>query len=87
MSHHTKKTLEALFAHPISSNIDYGDVVHALSSVGVEVEEKTANKVALTKDGHTVTIHRPHQHALPKDEVATIRGFLTDCGISPEKAA
>jgi hypothetical protein len=38
-------------------------------------------------DGRSVIIHRPHQHTLPKDEVATIRGFLIDCGITPENVA
>lgn len=87
MSHHNQKTIEAIFAHPLSSNIDFKDVMHALTAIGVEVEEKAANKVALSKDGRTAVIHRPHQHTLPKDEVATIRSFLVDCGISPEKAA
>lgn len=87
MSHHNQKILEAIFAHPISSNIDFKDVEHALTAVGVTVEEKSANKVSLTMDDHSITIHRPHQHNLPKDEVATIRGFLVDCGITPEKAA
>lgn len=87
MSHHNQKILEAIFAHPVSANIDFKEVEHALASVGVTIEEKAANKVSLSMDGRSITIHRPHQHTLPKDEVATIRGFLIDCGISPEKAA
>jgi hypothetical protein len=58
-----------------------------LAAVGVDIEEKSDNKVSLSKDGRSVMIHRPHQHTLPKDEVATIRSFLVDCGITPEKAA
>ncbi len=87
MSHHHKKVLESIFAHPISSNIDFKDMESALSSVGVVIEEKAANKVSLSMEGRSVIIHRPHQHALPKDEVAAIRGFLIDCGITPDKAA
>ena len=87
MSHHNQKTIEAIFAHPLSSNIDFKDVTHALLAMGFDVEERAANKVALSKDGRSVVIHRPHQHSLPKDEVAAIRSFLVDCGISPEKAA
>ena len=87
MSHHNKKVLEAIFAHPISSNIDFKDMENAVASLGVEFEEKAANKVSLSMDGRSVIIHRPHQHTLPKDEVATIRGFLIDCGISPENIA
>lgn len=87
MSHHNKKILEAIFAHPISSNIDFKDMEKAISSVGVSIEEKAANKVSLSMDGRSVVIHRPHQHTLPKDEVAVIRAFLIDCGITPEGAA
>ena len=87
MSHRNRKVLESIFAHPISSNIDFKDMSHALISVGVEITEKAANKISLTLAGRTVIIHRPHQHTMPKDEVATIRGFLVDCGITPEKAA
>lgn len=87
MSHHNQKILEAIFAHPVSANIDFKDMEHALASVGVAIEEKAANKVQLSMGGRSVIIHRPHQHTIPKDEVATIRGFLVDCGITPEKAA
>lgn len=87
MSHHNKKVLEAVFAHPISSNIDFKDLEHALIAVGVSIEEKAANKIALNMAGRSVIIHRPHQHTLPKDEVATVRGFLIDCGITPDKVA
>lgn len=87
MSHHNKKVLEAIFAHPISANIDFKDVEHALTSVGVAIEEKSANRISLSLDGRSVIIHRPHQHTLSKDEVATIRGFLVDCGIAPENVA
>lgn len=87
MSHHNQKVLESIFAHPISANIDFKDLTHALTAFGVTVEEKAANKVALSMEGRSVTIHRPHQHTLPKDEVATVRGFLVDCGITPENAA
>ncbi len=87
MSHRNKKVLESIFAHPISSNIDFKDMSKALSSVGIEITEKAANKISLTMDERSIIIHRPHQHTMPKDEVATIRGFLVDCGITPEKAA
>lgn len=57
------------------------------NNIGVAIEERAAKKVALSKDGQCMLVHRPHQHTLLKDEVATIRNFLVDCGINPEKAA
>lgn len=87
MNHHSQKVLEAIFAHPISANIDFKDVEHTLTELGAVLEEKTGNRLSVSLAGHNVIIHRPHQHTLPKDEVATIRGFLVDCGIDPSKAA
>ncbi len=86
MNHHHKKILESIFAHPISANIDFKDVEHTLAELGATLEEKAGNKVSVTLAGRSVVIHRPHQHTLPKDEVATIRGFLVDCGIDPSQA-
>ncbi len=87
MSHHYQKTLEALFSHPISANIDHKDVEHLLSELGASVEQKHGNKLEITLNGKTMYLHRPHGHALPKDEVANVRDFLDNCGVKPENAA
>ncbi|MEK7802159.1 MAG: hypothetical protein AAB276_06875 [Pseudomonadota bacterium] len=87
MNHHHKKVLEALFAHPISANIDFKDVESALVELGAVIEDKGANKVSVSLAGRNILLHRPHQHALPRDEVSQIRGFLVDCGIDPAVAA
>lgn len=87
MNHHLHKVLESVFAHPISANIDFKDVEHMLTELGAVIEEKSGNKVSVTLSGNSLMLHRPHHHTLPKDEVAQIRGFLVDCGISPEQAA
>ena len=33
MNHHHRKTLHALFSHPISANIDFKEVMHLLEEV------------------------------------------------------
>ncbi len=68
MNHKHRTTLHALFAHPMSSNID-PKMVKAM------LEEVTLN-------GFTHGFHDIH-HSLPKDEVATLRKFLTDAGVDP----
>lgn len=87
MNHHHQKVLESLFAHPLGSNIDFKAVEHLLTDLGATIEEKSGNKVAVTLQDKTVILHRPHQHTMPKDEVATLRDFLTSCGIAPSVAA
>jgi len=82
MSHHTKKILESLFAHPVSANIDIKDVESALRHLGAEIDDK-GQKINIVMNGRSVLIHRPHHQGMSKDEVAAVRGFLIDCGIDP----
>lgn len=84
MSHHHKKVIESIFAHPVSANIDFKEMEHAVEALGVDVEQKADNKVALHKDGKTLIIHKPHHHNMPKDEVSNVRKFLEECELSAE---
>ncbi|HEX4893818.1 MAG TPA: type II toxin-antitoxin system HicA family toxin [Hyphomicrobiaceae bacterium] len=82
MNHRHRKVLHALFAHPVSANINFKEVVHVLEELGAEVENKAGNRIGVTLNGHTAAfVHA--QHDLPKDEVAQIRKFLTSCGVDP----
>lgn len=82
MNHRHRKVLHALFAHPISANIDFKDVVHVLEELGAEVDAKSGNRIGVTLQGHTVAFNHVN-HSLPKDEVVQIRKFLETCGIDP----
>ncbi len=83
MNHRHRKVLAALFAHPISANIDFKEVVHMLEEMGAEVDHKTGNRIGVTLKGHTAAFTNAH-HALPKEEVTQIRKFLIDCGVDPD---
>ncbi len=82
MNHHHAKVLQALFAHPVSANIDFKQVVHVLEALGAEVENRSGNRVAVTLAGHTAAFTHA-KHSLPKEEVEQIRKFLETCGIDP----
>lgn len=84
MNHHHRKTLHALFAHPISSNIDFKQVVHLLEDLGAEVDNKSGNRVGVTLNGHSAAFTHAH-HDLPKEEVVQVRKFLEMCGITTDK--
>lgn len=83
MNHRHRKVLHALFAHPISSNIDFKEVVHVLESLGAEVDNKAGNRIGVKLNGHSAAFSHAH-HSLPKDEVMQVRHFLQTCGIKPE---
>jgi len=82
MNHHHRKILHALFAHPISANIDFNKVVHLLEDIGAEVDNKSGNRVGVKLNGHSAAFTHAN-HSLPKEEVVQVRKFLETCGIKP----
>lgn len=82
MNHRHRKVLHAIFAHPISANIDFKEVMHVLEELGAEVDNKSGNRVGITLRGHTAAFSHAN-HSLPKEEVVQIRKFLETCDISP----
>jgi phage gp36-like protein len=84
MNHQHRKTLHALFAHPINSNIDFKKVVHLLEDAGAEVDNKAGNRIGVKLNGHSAAFTHAH-HDLPKEELIQVRKFLESCEITPEK--
>jgi hypothetical protein len=82
MNHRHRKVLAAIFAHPVSANIDFKDVVHVLDELGAEIENRSGNRIGVTLNGHTAIFTHAH-HSVPKQEVAQIRNFLEQCEIDP----
>ena len=82
MNHRHRKVLHAIFAHPISANIDFKEVMHVLEELGAEIDNKSGNRVGVTLRGHTVAFSHAN-HSVPKEEVVQIRKFLEACEISP----
>ena len=84
MNHKHRKILHAIFAHPVSNNIAFKDVVSVFEELGAEVDNKTGNRIGVKLNGHSVAFSHAH-HALPKEEVIEVKKFLTTCGIDPEQ--
>ncbi len=82
MNHRHRKVLHALFAHPVSGNIDFKDVEHLLTELGAEIENRSGARVGVKLDGHTIAVHHA-QKSLPLEEVQQIRKFLETCGVDP----
>ncbi|MEQ1650084.1 MAG: hypothetical protein ABL898_16005 [Hyphomicrobiaceae bacterium] len=84
MNHRHRKILHSLFAHPVSANIAFNDVVHTLEELGADIENKNGNRIGVSLNGHNVAfVHA--QHSLPKEEVIQIKKFLETCGVDPAK--
>jgi hypothetical protein len=81
MNHHQRKVLHAIFAHPVTGNLDLKDVLNVLTGLGAEIDAKTKSRVGVTLNGQTTILHLT-THSLMKAEVMQIRKFLEACGIS-----
>lgn len=85
MNHKHRAILHALFAHPISSNIDPKLVKTTLEELGAEITHGGHGHLLVTLMGVTHGFHDSHHSLSSKDEVSAMRKFLTDAGVDPER--
>ena len=85
MSKHKAK-IAKLFEHPLSSNIDYKKLIHALEHFGAKVE--------ITKNHHAKIFFNDKEYVMPlphndtnisKEIVVELRHFLESVGLTPDK--
>ena len=82
MSSKHRRTLEAIFA--IQTNIRWNDIVSMLVYFGAEISERAGSRVAVTLEGETIVLHRPHPgKEADRPTVKDLRDFLTDRGLTP----
>ena len=80
-----RRTLEEIYAHPISSNINFKKVVGLFEDLGGEVTDTKQGHVKVKLAGNEMSFARPHEGNLQSsDEVLQIRAFLEQCGIKPD---
>jgi len=82
MNHRHRKVLHAIFAHPVSANIDPRAVQAVFEELGAEVTHTGTGRVGVKLNGQAHAFH-DSRHSLSKDEVAEIRHFLAGAGIDP----
>jgi hypothetical protein len=76
-----RDTLEKIFRHPASGNLDWRHVVSLLDAVGT-VEEDGAN-VKVTLGGETQMLRRPKGKDIDTQMVVDLRRMLTEAGLEP----
>ena len=82
MNHRHRKVLHALFAHPVSANIDPKAVQAVFEELGAEVEHTGTGRIGVRLNGRAHAFHDT-RHSLSKDEVVAIRTFFGEAGIDP----
>jgi len=79
-----KRTLKAIFAHPLSGNIRWADIEALVLAVGGYVEQGEGSRVHFLINGRPATFHRPHPRpTTDKGAISAFRKFLTEARISP----
>ncbi len=79
---HHRKTVEKLFAHPTSHNIQWHDVLSLLESVA-EVEEPHDGRFLVSLGRRDPDIRRPRGSDVDTQQVVDLRRMLKAAGFGP----
>lgn len=84
MNNKHRKTLNAIFADPISGNLPWTHIETLLVAIGCNVVEGNGSSVTFEKNGRRAYFHRPHpQREALIYRVKAAREFLTKLEITP----
>ncbi len=79
-----QKTLELIFARPISGNIKWADIESLFVGLGAELSEREGSRVGVRLFGARRIFHRPHPTPnTGKGAVASIRKWFIENGVEP----
>jgi hypothetical protein len=77
-----RRTLDAIFRHPLSHNLSWREVVGLFAVIG-GVEERHNGEFVLRAGDETLAMKRPHTKHLTGSDVMGLRHFLDRNGWSP----
>ena len=83
LSNHHRETLEKIFRHPTSGNIDWRQVISLLDAVGTTVEEDNGN-VKVTLGAETEVFRPPSGKDIDVQMVVDLRRMLSQARLSPD---
>ena len=76
--------LDAIFAQPISGNIQWREVKSLLNNLGAVLTERAGSRVSVSLNDRIIVLHRPHPSPnIDKGAVRDLRKFLQSAGITP----
>jgi HicA toxin of bacterial toxin-antitoxin, len=79
-----RRTLELIFAHPTSGNVQWKDVEALFRELKAEIGEREGSRVAVVRFGEVRVFHRPHPSPnTDKGAVVSIRKWFEQHGVVP----
>jgi hypothetical protein len=85
LSKASRRTLQALYRHPIAHNLEWMDVVALFKTIGT-VDQKSHNEIMFGIGGAHHKVRKPHSKDITVDELLEFRRILTQAGWSPDTA-
>jgi len=78
-----QRTLELIFSHPVSANIQWREVEALLIALGAEISEREGSRLEVFLIDEVRVFHRPHPRPdTDKGAVANIREWLRENGVT-----
>ena len=84
MKRKNQRTLEMIFARPVSNNIRWCDIESLFTELGAEISEREGSRVGVRLFSERRVFHRPHPSPMTdKGAVDSIRKWLEARGVKP----
>jgi hypothetical protein len=80
---HHRATVEKIFNHPVSHNIQWHDVLSLLEAVAA-VTAEADGRYRVTLGSETETFDAPRHHDIDEQQVVDLRRMLRAAGITPQ---
>jgi len=79
-----RKTLELIFARPVSGNIKWPEIESLFKSLGAKITGREGSRIGVVLFGEIQVFHRPHPSPdTDKGAVSAIRKWLEKNGVRP----
>ncbi len=79
-----QKTLDAVYARPVSANIQWRDIEALFAELGANISEREGSRIAVVLFDEVRVFHRPHPSPdTDKGAVASIRKWFEQHGVAP----
>jgi hypothetical protein len=82
LNHHHRVTLDKIFSHPLSGNVEWRQVLSLLEAVGTTTQEPNG-KVKVELGGQTEIFQPPDGKDVDRQMIVDLRRLLTNAGLQP----
>ena len=83
MNRNHQKTLAAVFADPVSGNIEWRRIEALLKAAGCEIIEGSGSRITIVHEGRKAGFHRPHSgKGALRYQIRAVRNFLKLIGVT-----